>query len=58
MTFEELREKYEGRIVTTDECELIDNFLDVELDKIESGYFRIFKYFATSEDNYFIFYCK
>lgn len=56
MTFEELRKKYEGKIVTDEEFELLDENLEVEFERLDSEYYGIYKYSAGNEDDYFYFY--
>lgn len=58
MTFEELRKKFEGEIVNDEEFELINDFCEVEFDRIYSEYYKVYKYSAISENNndYFDFY--
>ena len=56
MTFEELRKKYEGKIATDEEFELLDENLEVEFERLDSGYYGIYKYSAGNEDDYFYFY--
>lgn len=56
MTFEELREKYEGKIVNDEEFELLDENLEVEFERLDSEYYEIYKYSAGNEDDYFYFY--
>ena len=58
MTFEELRIKFEGKIVNDEEFELLNDLYEVEFDQVYSEYYKVYKYSAISEDNnnYFNFY--
>ncbi len=59
MTFEELRKIFEGEIVSDEEFELLNNFSEVEFNRVYSEPYRLFyEYTAISENNddYFNFY--
>lgn len=56
MTFKELKDKFEDKIVTDEEFELIQNSFEIEFDRIDSEYYQIFKYSAFTENDYFDFY--
>ncbi len=58
MNYNELREKFEGKIVNDEEFEMLEDLLEVEFDRIDSEYYGVYKYSAISEDGeeYFDFY--